>query len=121
MPRKNRGQIRIAVLGAMGRMGQRIVSLASQDSRFQLIAGVEKPGATGVGRFLAEGHAPVVGSLAEVLPKTDVVIDFTSPEAALRSAKLAAKSGRALVIGTTGLTPRAVKELRRLDRKSTRL
>ena len=47
-----------------------------------------------------------IGQDAETLfAVSDVVIDFTSPETSLHHAEIAASTGKALVIGTTGLTP----------------
>jgi 4-hydroxy-tetrahydrodipicolinate reductase len=70
-----------------------------------------------VGRLLSTG-APIVGDVREVLPKTDVVIDFTSPESTLRSAPQIVNARRALVVGTTGLKASGVSRLKALSRKA---
>lgn len=110
-------QIRLTVLGASGRMGQRILDLAEKDSRFQIVAGVERSDSSVVGRLLSSG-APIVGDVSEVLTKTDVVIDFTSPESTLKSAAKITQARRGLVIGTTGLKGAAVHRLKSLARRS---
>ncbi|OVE75762.1 4-hydroxy-tetrahydrodipicolinate reductase [bacterium F11] len=117
MKNKSKSKIRLTLMGACGRMGARILSLVEKDSRFQVMAGVEQPGSGYVGSFVAKGKAPVVGKVEEVLPKTDVVIDFTSPQAILKTAAKVSKSRRALVIGTTGLTPAVQKKLRIFSRR----
>ncbi len=109
--------IQLTVCGAAGRMGARILALAAQDKRFQPVAGVERKNASVVGRFAADAFTPIVGDIQEVLPKTDVVIDFTSAEAAVPNAQVVARAGRALVVGTTGLSPVQVKKLRELSRR----
>jgi 4-hydroxy-tetrahydrodipicolinate reductase len=98
-------------------MGARILALAAADKRFQPIAGVERENGDAVGRFAADGRTPIVGNIREVLAKTDVVIDFTAAAAAVPTAQAVAKAGRALVVGTTGLSDAQVKGLRALSRR----
>ena len=114
---KNIKKVRLAVVGALGRMGTRILSLAHDDPRFQIIAGVEHPSNEGVGRFVPGGFAPVVGRIEEVLAKTDVVIDFSSAGSVLSNAKKAAKAKSAIVIGTTGLKSAGERQLKKLSRR----
>ena len=110
--------IQLTVCGAAGRMGARILALAAQDQRFQTVAGVERKNAGVGGPFRGvDGLTPIVGNIQEVLPKTDAVIDFTSADAAVPTAQLVARAGRALVVGTTGLSPAQVKKLRDLSRR----
>ncbi|MEG6549831.1 4-hydroxy-tetrahydrodipicolinate reductase, partial [Desulfocurvibacter africanus] len=85
-------------------MGATLVRLAQSDSELTL-AGVVEPSSRAQG---LEGlGCPFGKSLGEVLKtvKGAVVIDFTSPEASLGTARLAAETGTAAVIGTTGFTP----------------
>lgn len=108
--------IKLTVCGSAGRMGTRIAALAAKDARFQLIAGVERHAAR-YAAFLPGTGAPIVSDIREVLPKTDVVIDFTSPENLLKTAQAAARAKAALVIGTTGVTPAMRKKLQPLARR----
>lgn len=93
-------KIRLAVCGAQGRMGTRILALAHQDNRFDVITGVE-----------------VGDNLAQVLSSSDVVIDFTSPESTLKIAQAVSSAKRALVIGTTGVSEGTLSKLRQFSRK----
>jgi 4-hydroxy-tetrahydrodipicolinate reductase len=61
---------------------------------------------------------PVSGSLAEVLPQGEVLIEFTHPEPTLEHLKEAAAAGKAMVIGTTGLNPEQVEKLKGLAEKT---
>ena len=108
--------VRLAVCGAAGRMGQRILALAESDARFQIVAGVERPGNPAIGTFTF-GRAPVVGDVREVLAKADAVIDFTAPESVLKTAHAVARGRRALVIGTTGLPAAAERKIKALARR----
>jgi 4-hydroxy-tetrahydrodipicolinate reductase len=108
--------IRIALIGCSGRMGQRIVALSEADTRFQLIAGVERPGSANVGRFIG-GRAPVVDSVDEILSKTDAVIDFSAHDATIKNAIQVASMRKPLVIGTTGLKSAEAKKLRQISKR----
>jgi 4-hydroxy-tetrahydrodipicolinate reductase len=87
--------LKIAIAGALGRMGQQMTETIAADPRLQLAARFHRPGSTGEG--LVERDEAV--SLA------DVVIDFTTPATSAELAKAcAARGGPALVIGSTGFT-----------------
>ncbi|MBZ9989359.1 4-hydroxy-tetrahydrodipicolinate reductase [Mesorhizobium sp. BH1-1-5] len=85
--------LRIAIAGALGRMGRQMAQTIAADPRLELIARFHRPGSTGEG--LVERD--------EALALADVVIDFTTPAASAELAKAcAALGGPALVIGSTG-------------------
>ncbi len=109
--------VRLAIVGALGRMGQRITALADLNPRLQVVAGIEKPGSREIGHFISNGKAPVVGDINEVLLKTDVIIDFTAPESVLKTAVKVARRKKGLVIGTTGLGEAQIKKLKILSRQ----
>jgi 4-hydroxy-tetrahydrodipicolinate reductase len=85
--------IKIAVAGALGRMGRYVSAAVDADPSLTLVARFERPGATGEGLV----------SQDEALDAADVVIDFTTAEASTAlAAACAARKGPALVIGSTG-------------------
>lgn len=93
--------IKLAISGCCGRMGSRITELARKDNTFTINALIEK-----------KGH-PKIGTLWEGIPITDnpdeirnadCLIEFTLPEVTLEHLQIALKYGKAVVIGTTGLT-----------------
>lgn len=85
--------IRIAIAGALGRMGRRMTDAVQADPRLALAARFHRPGVDGDG----------LASRDEALATADVVIDFTSPAASADLARYCAKrGGPALVIGSTG-------------------
>lgn len=93
----------IVVTGATGRMGSTIIRLANEDEALNLAGVVERP--TCVEKL--EGFVCAAGSdLDDVLPKAPgaVIIDFTAPEATVKTARAAARHGNPMVAGTTGLT-----------------
>lgn len=110
---KDKSLIDLAILGAAGRMGRTLVAAAKALPGLRIAAGVDRAGAD-AGRDLGElaGIGPIgtaLGSDAEAaFALADVAIDFTRPEATLQHAAVAARLGKALVIGTTGLDSAAL-------------
>lgn len=100
---------RIAVTGAAGRMGRTLVRAIHQSDDLTLGAALEKPGSTLLGSDAGElaGLGPlglaVSDDLAAAAGDFDVLIDFTVPGATLDNAAACADSGKAMVIGTTGI------------------
>lgn len=106
----------IAVNGACGRMGQRIIQLAHEDPELAVAAALESAGhpllgkdigeVCGLGRLDVPVHTDL---LAE--RHVDVVIDFSTPEGTM--AVLAACVARKipLVVATTGHTPEQRQEI----------
>ena len=85
--------LKIAIAGALGRMGRQMALAVEADPRLALVARFHRPGSAGEG--LVERD--------EALAIADVVIDFTTPAASVELAKAcAARGGPALVIGSTG-------------------
>lgn len=83
--------IRLAVLGATGKMGQRIIHLASKNPAFHLST-------------TNAGHT-------DALTGCDIAIDFTFHEATKTHLEAAIQTNIPLVIGTTGHTPQEVREI----------
>jgi 4-hydroxy-tetrahydrodipicolinate reductase len=98
--------MRLAVVGASGRMGRAVVRLARAEG-IEIVCAV---GEGDVGRDAGElaGIGPigtrVVDAIAAVgAARADVVIDFSAPSATLALAPVAAAAGTAIVSGTTDL------------------
>lgn len=88
--------IKICVSGSKGKMGSRVIELASQDSEFE------------VGGQFDIGEEP-----ASFIKGCGCLIEFTSPKATMGHLKLCEKYKKSIVIGTTGLSAEdeaAVKE-----------
>ncbi|MEN8213081.1 MAG: 4-hydroxy-tetrahydrodipicolinate reductase [Pseudomonadota bacterium] len=100
--------IRVAVVGAAGRMGRTLIEAITQHQSLSLGAATEREGSTLVGADAGElagvGNLGVAlsGSLADVVDDFDVVIDFTAPAATLAHLDICAAHDKKMVIGTTG-------------------
>ena len=97
--------IKVAVTGALGRMGTLVIQELSKFDDLQLVAGLD---AVGAGKTLQPGGVIVsdASMLQKVLASTkpDVLIDFTVASAAVENVCTAAEMGVNLVVGTTGLS-----------------
>jgi 4-hydroxy-tetrahydrodipicolinate reductase len=105
-------KIRIAVLGAGGRMGKRILSLAAEDLDFQIVGAMEAEDSDILGKDVGEliGKSQVgvkvvdIEDLDSALSRAEVLIDFTHPKATEYYVHAAAQHRVNMVIGTTGLS-----------------
>jgi 4-hydroxy-tetrahydrodipicolinate reductase len=94
--------IRIAIAGALGRMGQVMTTAVAADPALTLAARFDRP------EFGGEG---LVG-VDEALAAADVVIDFTLPAASVVLADKAAAAGVRMVVGPTGFTDDQIAAIR---------
>ena len=94
--------IRIALCGALGRMGHAIAEAVSQQSDMSLTSAIEAPNHSGLGSRI--NNIGVISSLEAVIATSDVVVDFTNPATTTNHAMLASNRKKPFVTGTTGLT-----------------
>lgn len=92
-------QIRIAVAGAQGRMGQEVVKMLGEDQELVYTGALD----TRVSDEVIERQ------LAEMKP--DVLVDFTTPHTVYRHMELCLRHNVRPVVGTTGLTPEQLEDL----------
>jgi len=102
-------EVRVAIAGAAGRMGRTLVQAVTDGEGLAVTVASERSGTSllgadagelaGVGRIGVDMRS----DLEPVLTQFDVLIDFTTPEATLHHVDLCRRSGRRMVIGTTGL------------------
>ena len=116
--------VKAIVSGAAGRMGGRIIHMMEAAAGITLAGALERSDHPAVGRDVGEvvglpkKGVVVSASLAEILPQADVLIEFTHPEPTLEHLKEVAAAGKAMVIGTTGLNPQQIGELKWLAEKT---
>ena len=102
--------MKLAVMGAAGRMGRELVRNVHAMPGCVVAGGVEVPGSsaigadTGVLAGLGSLDAPITGDALELFTRIDGIIDFTSPAASVEFAALAANARIVHVIGTTGFS-----------------
>ncbi len=106
--------IRLAITGAAGRMGQRLIALAAADPTLKVVAALETGGHARLGQDggAVAGVGPLGVTIADRLDgEADVLIDFTLPDSTARWLGVCEQVGLAMVIGTTGLDESAERAI----------
>jgi 4-hydroxy-tetrahydrodipicolinate reductase len=102
------GDLRIAVMGAAGRMGRTLVATIHAQPGAAVAGGTEHDASDALGRDVGElAGVGVLGiqvskDTAAVINSVDAIVDFTSPSASVNFAQMAANAGIIHVMGTTG-------------------
>jgi 4-hydroxy-tetrahydrodipicolinate reductase len=101
--------MRLAVLGAGGRMGRMLIHAIHAAPEAMLAAASERDGSPLLGQDagVLAGLGPlgvaITADLSALAGEIDALVDFTSPDATVAAARTCADMGVAHVIGTTGL------------------
>ncbi|WP_170479469.1 4-hydroxy-tetrahydrodipicolinate reductase [Ruegeria arenilitoris] len=107
----------IVITGASGRMGQMLIKTVADNDHTRLVGAVERKGHDWIGQDVGQamgGQAlgvKVTDDPLEAFAQAQAIIDFTSPEATLEFAALAAQARCVHVIGTTGMTEEQIAAL----------
>ena len=101
------GAIKIAVVGAGGRMGRMLIESTIKDGEAVLVAAVDQAGQPSIGKTAGElvgltCDVPVTADVEAAVAAADCLIDFTRPQGTLKHLALCRKHKTAIVIGTTG-------------------
>jgi len=107
---------RIAVNGACGRMGQRIIQLAHEDKELASIAAIDAPHHPLQGQDVGEmaGIGRMGLAVSSKLPdgeRPDAVVDFSTPEGTLAILRTCRDRQIPLVVATTGHTAAQREEI----------
>ena len=102
--------VRIGICGAAGRMGKTIIEACHETRGVKVTAAIEQKGSPALGRDAGDvagvgGLGVAIGDdIARVAGTFDVLIDFTSASSVPDNVKKCRKTGKNMVIGTTGLS-----------------
>ena len=111
--------IKLAIHGAAGRMGQRLLALGVADPGLKIVAALDSPQNPRIGEDagLVAGIGKLGVPLAtELAAPVDVVIDFSTPAGAMSIVETCRERGVRLVLATTGLSPEQVERVRDASR-----
>jgi 4-hydroxy-tetrahydrodipicolinate reductase len=114
---------KMGVVGCGGRMGRMLVAEIAATEGCAIAGGSEAPGSGYVNQDIGElagiGRMgiPIGETVEKLIRDSDVVLEFTSPAATIEHAALAAEIGKAMVIGTTGLSAEQGEAVRQAARK----
>jgi len=102
-------ELSVGLVGAAGRMGRALVRRIDACEGCRLVTAIERSGHAAIGQDtgslagIGERGVAIGEDAAAMFVASDVVIEFSSPAATAAHVALAAESGTAHVIGTTGL------------------
>jgi len=101
--------IKVGISGAGGKMGKRIIALASDVSDLKIVFGLEDENHPEVGNTVDKIK---ISSDLNVIETCDCLIDFSAPLATLEYLDYAVKFKKCMVIGTTGLNEEAKNKIK---------
>lgn len=106
----------IAINGAGGRMGQRLIALAKDDRELQVVAALDVPTSPAQGRDAGElaGIGSIGVPVGYALPlshKPDCLIDFSAPEGTMSILPVCVSRQIPIIIATTGHSPAQKAEI----------
>jgi 4-hydroxy-tetrahydrodipicolinate reductase len=118
-------KLKIAVMGAAGRMGRELIRAAHANESCVLAGAIEQKGSLALGQDagllagLGKLGVMITDDPLELFAGVDAVLDCTAPAATVEFAGLAANARIVHVIGTTGLTDADEKKLEAAARHAT--
>ena len=107
--------MKVAIVGAGGRMGRTLIEGVLADRELELAAALDAPGVPAIGQ--AAGALRISADLG-ALAGAEVLVDFTRPEGTLAHLEACLRLGKRMVIGTTGF---AEAQARRIAEAAKRI
>ena len=96
--------IRVAVNGALGRMGTEILGALARDEGTEPVGAADiAAGASSLPLPGGAGSVPLAREVADALEGADVVVDVTTADGALSAIEAAAPRGVGVVVGSSGI------------------
>ena len=105
-------KIKLGITGCLGRMGQQLIKSSKKNKSFKLVTLTESKSINK--KF--NGIKPELNS-EKAFGKTDLIIDFTIPKCTIEILKIAAKTKKRVVIGTTGFNKKQENLIKKYSKK----
>ena len=99
--------IKVAVCGALGKMGQEVVNAVMDCPDTELVAKID------IASSEMYHHIEDAARVTDI----DVLVDFTQPKSIFENAKFCLNNGIKIVIGTTGLKDEEIEYLKKLSQE----
>jgi 4-hydroxy-tetrahydrodipicolinate reductase len=116
-------EVGVGIIGCAGRMGRNNLDAILGGAGLRLTGGVERVGHPALGQDLGvlAGRDPMgvaaTDDLAALVNRSDVLVEFSSPDATLEHLRVVADAGKAHVIGTTGFSADQMRDLQALAQR----
>ena len=116
-------KISVSIPGCNGRMGKTLINLILESSRYEIASATCLPNEdevdVDIGLFVGKSkiNKEINAEPSSMFQNSNVLIDFTAPDATMFHAKECYNNNMAIVIGTTGLNDDQENELRFFSKK----
>ena len=113
----------ITILGAAGRMGKMLIQCAKNINDIKIVGTLESDinpllgKDAGLAAGIDELGVKLTADFSAAACRAEVLLDFTTPSAAVAHASLAAEQKKAMVIGTTGMNKNELADIERSSKK----
>lgn len=117
--------MKLAVMGAAGKMGRELVRAIHAMDGVTLAGAIEPPGSIALGQDagllagLGKLGVEITGDALDVVARVDGILDFTIPQASVEFAGLAANARIVHVMGTTGASEEQEAAIKAAARHAT--
>ncbi len=106
--------LKIAVSGAAGKMGGRIITLIGQDKDLRLVVALEKKGHERIGDLIGEVK---ISDDPELIKDADCLVEFTTPQATIEHLDFVVRNKKSMVIGTTGFSDQQKRRIKEISKE----
>lgn len=93
--------VRIALLGASGRMGQAVLEAAAGHAGLRIVAAVVGQGSSSL--YKTSHSLTYTSDIGPALSQADVLVDFSLPDSTVQALEACLAAGKPLVTGVTGM------------------
>jgi 4-hydroxy-tetrahydrodipicolinate reductase len=110
--------VKVAVQGALGQMGQEVMKALIAAPDLSLVGACDAK-AKDTSLTVGSIFVPLSADLGKLLDSTkpDILVDFSLAAAVPQTAETAAKAGVSIIVGTTGLGPQVLSRLEELTKE----
>ncbi|MEO0077330.1 MAG: 4-hydroxy-tetrahydrodipicolinate reductase [candidate division WOR-3 bacterium] len=105
--------IKVILIGACGKMASAVASIINQEKDIEIVGGIESVGHPLIGQPFGKGF--IQSDLSKIINNCDVVVEFAIPEITLPNVKIAAKSKKPYIVGTTGI--KDINDIKKYSKK----
>ncbi len=105
--------IKLAVSGAAGRMGSRIINLAKRDKDIKVVIGLERKGHP---KLSSDIDGIKISDDDSLISQADCVIEFSDANATLLHLNKCVSLKLPMVIGTTGIDDKGLQEIQKASK-----
>lgn len=116
--------LKVAIIGASGRMGAQLIEVITASERAELVAAVTHKSSSALGKDVgSHNNKPASGisytdDLTAAAKAADVLVDFSLPAALVDNLAAAVQQRKPIVVCTTGLSERQQAELHAAAKKT---